>query len=444
LGQGQAYDTVIYATSEDGLAWSRPIDIVALPSEGAVTRPALYPDAVGVLHMTYRCYMIYYTHSPVQAVVAPSLLAPRPISSSDNGYFSRLAMDDQGRLHLVYTEYAGAMDCPECLHVLYKVSEDNGLTWSGPMDISGGLDGAAKPQIVIDDRQVLHVVWEAGRGGDLGQVAEPTTAMYVASDDSGQTWREPIQLAEHGLQARHVTLGLTGKGQLVAAWLGLPEDQIEFRTSDDRGVTWAEPQAIPGAFGGWTVYQGRTDGYSMATDGAGVVHLLAVGRTSASETSLSLLHLTWDGLAWSDPEAIVTLTGDVPEWPRAAVGLGNTLHVVWFVRDEAHIWERESAFRYRVWYANRTLDGPAQTPVVFPTVTPVSQAPIEATASAPVLTAPTPTSLPASVPLPSVAPGDAVLPSDIENRSVLLILESLIPVGLLLGGVLLAAHLRRR
>jgi hypothetical protein len=61
-----------------------------------------------------------------------------------------------------------------------------------------------------------------------------------------------------------------------------------------------------------------------------------------------------------------------------------------------------------------------------------------------VLTAPTPTSLPASVPLPSVAPGDAVLPSDIENRSVLLILESLIPVGLLLGGVLLAAHLRRR
>ena len=443
LGSGQAYDTVVYVSTPDGLAWSAPLDIVALPSKGAVTRPMLLSDPAGMLHMTYRSYMIFYTHATTQAVSAPALLPARPISSGDNGYFSQLALDAAGRLHVFYTEYSQRVDCPECLHVYHRVSDDSGLTWSRPIDITPGPSGAAKPRVLIDGRGSLHLVWEAGRGGDLGQLGDPATAMYTASDDGGQTWRGPIQMAPDEGQARNVALGLTGNGQLVAAWLGLPEDQLVYRTSDNGGRTWAEPQPIPAAFGGWTVYQGRTDGYSMVTDGAGVVHLLAVGRTSALQTSLSLLHLTWDGAAWSTPETVVTLIGDVPEWPRAAVGLGNQLHVVWFVRDQAHIWGGEGAFRYRVWYANRPLDVPAQTPVVFPTLTPASPAAVGPTASAPPQD-PTPTASAGAPPLSSFAPADAIPPADVENRSVLLILQAMMPVGLLLGGIVLVVYLRRR
>jgi hypothetical protein len=387
--------------------------------------------------------MIYYTHGSTQAVSALTLLPARSISSGDNGYFSQLAVDADGRLHVFYTEYPRRAACPECLHVYHRVSDDNGLTWSRPSDITLGTSGAAKPQVLMDTHGSLHLVWEAGRGGDLGQLADPTTAMYTASDDGGQTWREPIQLASVDAQARNVALGLTGNGQLVAAWLGLPEDQIVYRTSDDGGLTWAESQAIPTAFGGWMVYQGRTDGYSMVTDGAGVVHLLAVGRTSPLQTSLSLLHLTWDGAAWSAPEIVVAMTGDVPEWPRAAVGLGNELHVVWFVRDQAHIWGGEGAFRYQVWYANRPLGLPGQKPVVFPTLTPLGLAAVEPTATALVLSPP-PTPWAGTLPLASLAPGDAVPPADTENRSLLLILQAMVPVGLLLGAVVLAVYLRRR
>lgn len=443
LGSGKAYDTVVYTDSPDGQTWSAPLDVVALPSKGAVTRPMLLPDSVGTLHMTYRSYMIYYTHASTQAVSAPGMLPARPISSGDNGYFSQLVLGPGGELHVFYTEYAQRIDCPECLHVFHRVSADNGLTWSRPVDITPGPSGAAKPHVVIDERGLIHLVWEAGRGGDLGQLADPTTAMYIASDDGGRTWRDPIQLAVGETQARNVTLGSTGDGQLVAAWLGLPEDVLLYRTSPDAGVTWSEPQVIPGAFGAWTIYQGRTDGYSMVTDGLGVVHLLAVGRKAIGQRSLSVVHLAWDGVAWSEPEPIVTMTGDVPEWPRAAVGLGNKLHVVWFVRDQAHIWGGEGAFRYRVWYADRPLNGPAQEPVIFPTITPTSQSTAEPTSFAPLTTA-TPT--PASGPAPSDAPdaAEAIPPSQVENRSLLLILEALIPVGLLMGGVVLAVYLRRR
>ena len=130
LGSGKAYDTVVYTSSPDDLVWSAPLDIVALLSKGAVTRPALLPDPAGMLHMTYRSYMIYYTHGSTQAFSAPALLPQRPISSGDNGYFSELALDSAGRVHVFYTEYAQRIDCPECLHVYHRVSEDNGLTWS--------------------------------------------------------------------------------------------------------------------------------------------------------------------------------------------------------------------------------------------------------------------------------------------------------------------------
>ncbi len=443
LGRGEAYDTVMYASSSDGRAWSLPLDVVALPSEGNVTRPALLTDAAGALHMTYRSNMVYYTRVSTQAVAAPNFLPPRSISSGDNGYFSRLVLDAAGRLHVFYTEYAQPAGCPECLHVYHRVSEDNGLVWSLPEDITPGPSGAAKPSVVVDTQGRLHLVWEAGRGGDLGQLAAPTTAIYVGSDDGGRTWRPPLILAPSDSQARHVTLGMTGTGQLVAAWLSLPEDRILYRTSDDGGLTWAQPQAIPGGYGGWTVYAGRTDGYAMVTDGAGVVHLLAVGRTSALQTSLSLLHMAWDGAAWSTPEALVTLTGDVPEWPRAAVGLGNQLHVVWFVRDEAHIWGGEGAFPYRIWYANRMLDAPAQQPVVFPTLTPTSEVSMLAPEVVPTREA-TPTSSTGPLLGAFLSPDDAVPPADIENRSLLIILQAMIPVLLFLGGVVVVVNLRRR
>jgi hypothetical protein len=101
-----------------------------------------------------------------------------------------------------------------------------------------------------------------------------------------------------------------------------------------------------------------------------VVHLVFVGRTAQNDTALSVLHVTWDGLKWGQPEAVVTLTGDVPEWPRAAVGLGNDLHVVWFVRDQAHIFGGQGASLYRVWYAHEILPAPAITAVVWPTLAP--------------------------------------------------------------------------
>jgi len=408
-GVGQTYDVVMYASAQSGAAWSSPQDIAALPSKGAVTRPALLADDQGMLHLTYRSYTVFYSHAPVQSVVPAALLPARPISSIDNGYFSRLAIDPKGRLHIVYTENIQSPSCTGCFHVFYRQSDNKGLSWSPSVDISRLPTGAAKPQLVIDEANNLHVVWEAGVGGDLGQLSDqlPTQVMITSSYDGGLSWSAPTALAALGSAApthaaatstlaitatrgtpttapvtpaptatavpnsfKNIALSKDGQGKLVVAYLVLPEDRLYFQTSGDQGRSWSDPQPISGVWGGWAVYQSRTDDYAMVTDSAGGVQLVFVGRTAENDTMLSILHVTWDGSSWGQPEAIVTLTGDVPEWPRAAIGLGNDLHVVWFVRDQAHIFGGEGASLYRIWYAHKLLPAPALSAVIWPTVAP--------------------------------------------------------------------------
>jgi hypothetical protein len=441
-GVGQAYDVVMYAAAQSGAQWPAPQDIVALPSKGAVTRPTVLVDDQGILHLTFRSYTVFYSHAPVQAVSPTALLPPRLISSFENGYFSRLAVEKGGRLHIVYTENTQNPGCTGCLHVFYRYSTDNGLTWSPTVDISRLPTGAAKPQLVIDVAGNLHVVWEAGLGGDLGQLDQtlPTSVYYTASYDRGQSWSSPIALASFPNVAptvtaatstpsttqprtsptapsaspspspsplpksfKNIALGLDGKGNLVVAWLALPEDRVYFQSSGDQGRSWSDPQLILGVWGAWTVYQGRTDDYAMATDSAGAIHLVLIGRTAEKTTALNVLHVTWDGVHWSEPEPIVTLTGDVPEWPRAAVGLGNDLHVVWFVRDQAHIFVGQGTSLYRIWYSHKLQSAPALTPVLWPTLSPTVQPSVAPATTATAILRPSfqPTAQIASTPSPA-------------------------------------------
>jgi hypothetical protein len=419
VGIGQSYDVVMYTSSDDTVNWTDPKDIVAIASKGAVTRPYILIDANGVLHLTYRSYSVFYTRMPARSVNIADMTEPMLVSLPENGYFSQVYLDRVGRLHMLHTENIQSVGCTGCFHVYYRQSLNYGETWTAPIDISPISNGVAKPQILVDNNDVIHVVWEAGRGGDLGQVPDPATVMYTNSEDLGLTWSAPRQLPVPGSKGRNITIGMDPEGDLVIVYLAEVPNLVYFQTSSDGGSNWTTPQPISNLISSWNVYSGVTDGYSMAADNAGHLHLVVVGQladdnfipmgidrnlpTSTPEASptptidpdfeatptvttttdiyvpsilletpsvpripLSVLHVEWDGTAWSQPEAITTIFGDVPEWPRIAVGLGNQLHVVWFIRDEAHIWDSGGGTEYQVFYSKSLSSAPAVNPVVPP------------------------------------------------------------------------------
>jgi hypothetical protein len=433
------YDTVMYASTLNGAVWESQNDIAARAQSGGseVTRPSLLIDAEGIFHMTYRDRTVYYSHAAANnASTAKSWLPPFPISYDQVGYFSRLAIDSQGRLHLIYTENVPNSGCPICYHVFYRYSDDQGMNWSGRTDILNLQTGAAKPHILIDSQDRIHVVWEAGQGGAYGQLTDPTTVMYTVSSDGGQSWAAPIELNQPGQWAKAVTLGQDRQGNLIVIWLGLPEDLVYYQLSYNQGRSWSRPRPIPGILGGWSVYSARLDCTNIAADASGNLHLALVGRTAAEQTSLSVLHLRWDGSTWSAPESVVTLEGDVPEWPRIVVSQGNRLNVVWFVRPSDHIWDANPHY-YRVYYARGSADAPAVTASAWPTATPTS------TPIVSVQTTATQTPPPPEIYLTPVSPavGDAIYT---ELDEMLGIAMGLGPALLLVIIIFSIVHLRRR
>ena len=416
---GQTYDLVLYTTSINGACWLSPNDIVARSAEGGAeaTRPTIMADTQGQLHLTFRNPTIHYAQSSIQEADHSSAWRTTALG---NGYYSALAQDSQGRLHLVYTRNKKTSTCPICYHLYYQRSADNGLTWSEPLDISQLPTGAAKPQLKIDAEDNLFLVWETGEGGAQGQVIDPTTISFARSTNQGETWSMPFRLSAPGQMARQPGLGLDGEGRLVVVWLDTQADLFYYSTSTERGRDWSTPTPIPNVYGGWGIYQARLDHTVMERDNRGDLHLVLVGRAAAG--SLDLLHLTWDGNQWSNVETIATFTDEYPEWPEITIANGNQLHVVWFTRPKAYIWS--GGFGSQVWHTLRSLDTPGTTSMTLPATRPVfTPTPLPC-----LPVTPTPTALPANTPLLPLIPGD------LENEINLpfIIIKGIVPAGMFL------------
>lgn len=414
------YDQVLYTTSVNGACWLSANDIVARDATGGAeaTRPTILADEQGYLHLTFRNPIIHYAQTSVIVAAQSARWRTTPISY---GYYSYLALGNQARLHLVYTQNVSSAICPICYHLYYQSSVDGGLTWSEPVDISRLPIGAVKPQLQLDAEDNLYLLWESGEGGAQGQVTEPTTINFATSSDLGVTWSLPFQLSLPQQAARQPGLGLDGKGQLVAVWLGTGDDLFYYSTSADRGRNWTSPTPIANIWGGWSLYPARLDHTVMERDDLGHLHLVLVGRTTSLQNGLDLLHLTWDGTTWSAPETIATFTTEFPEWPEITISHGNQLHVVWFTRPRAYVWS--GGYNSQVWYAARTLDSPGTTSLPWPTATPVpTLLPCLPTTSSTGITA---THSPPTLPLNPIH-----ISNEMDLR--LIFLKGLIPSGLFL------------
>ncbi|MGA9192853.1 MAG: sialidase family protein [Anaerolineales bacterium] len=431
-----SYDVVEYTSSLDGTDWAEPNEIIAFRqvNGGSIaTRPSLLADPNGTLHLAMVNFDVQYSRARIdRASDAGSWTTPVKISTNGDGYYSSLARDSQGIVHIAFTQNLASLNCAICYHVLVRSSADGGANWSNLTDVSVLPQGAAKPKQLVDDAGGLHLVWEAGQGGGLGQVQDPTSVMHASSVDGGKIWMLPYQFPSPGGRARNISIGMDGDGRLIVVWLGLPSQQIYTSISEDNGLSWSSPFPIEGIVG----YDTRLDDTTVATDSAGNIHLVTVGWVDAEQTQLGLFHAVWhaDTSTWSSPDIVVSYSGDAPEWPRLAISEGNKLNVVWFVRDAAHIFDSENG-RYQIWFAQATVEAPSvparnlPTPTVTPNLLPPTDEPRISTPTA----------------APDLAGTNLTLalkPVDNENSVLLIVAKSLvIPIALL---ILALAYIRYR
>lgn len=424
------FDVVLYTVSEDGSSWPPANDIAALPQGNInsveVTRPNLLADVRYNLHMTFRGQNVYYTQSLSEmAALARGWGGLYQLNVNNQGYFSDLAIDRNGVLHLVFTENVVTDECMICFHLYYRQSIDGGANWSIRSDLSNLITGAAKPQILIDASQNIHVVWESGPGGTLGMVNQPVQIMYTVSRDGGMTWVNPRAFTDNTTEiARNPVIASDGSGRLLVAWHNQSDDRLHYTVSPNLGQTWT-PFTLEGIWGERALREATQTGMAMATDSAGNIHWITVGRLTEQEFSWSLLHLTWNGVRWSDPEVIVNRKASAIEWPRLAISRGNQLNVVWFERPLEHLYDANPDF-YTIFYSNSTIAAPEVEAPPRPTPVPII----------------TPTPIPTPVPTPTralpdltsaeIVPGTTQMVSS-ELDDLLILAASLLPATAIIG-----------
>jgi hypothetical protein len=292
-------------------------------------------------------------------------------------YMGDVAVDSQGTIHVVYDDtlrYGDEDEEAEQTDVsdpFYRRSGDNGRTWSVPVNLGPDpTTGSARVYMEIDRRDVIHVTWDEG-WDRLGGGGDPIYGAYTSSADGGETWSPTMVITHPESTVAQLTVGSDGQGGVMLVWRAASRDELFYQWSSDDGRSWREPAEIPGLFARpWTI---PFDMYDMASDSAGYVYLIVVGRQSLDrDAPLGVYVLVWDGNSWVETRSIFLKEGEYPEYPKIVVHEGNQLHATWFTR-EGDVWDPE--VNREVWYSNSQSAAPHQPIRPLPTLTPVPPTP---------------------------------------------------------------------
>ena len=324
-GETETTDTLneaLFAAVWADQVWTGPAAVLRTPLDaldpnvdGPIVRaqqPALAIDARDRVHVVWTSAgrgAVFYSWASVVETLAPQTWSrPVEIALSNSATGSRAPARASGpaiaahpRSSDLYVAFAVGYNERRGIYV--QRSPDGGSTWLSPTlafnAAQAGWDSVDKPALAIDaESNVLHLTWlrtsmpnaEGARG-----------VYYARSSDMGQTWSEPVMLAQG--QADWPRLAAYAAGQVYAAWTVPGEVTASGTTqlarvwgsfSSDSGQQWSDPAQV----GGLEV----DGGISLVTDSTGHLYMTGVGRTASGEGALAFVR--WNGAEWEDRDNV--------------------------------------------------------------------------------------------------------------------------------------------
>ncbi len=439
----------VYYSKWNGSNWSQYVDIVA-PSP-VIRRSVIAIDGHDTLHLLYggsdpgQDLRLGYSSAPAdKAYSAANWSQPVYLNDVGQSYMSDMAIH-QNTIHILYedTGQLGGV-CSGCADIFYRSSPDLGQTWSAPISLDPTPAGSSDPNIFVDQNNVVYASWDEGYDQLSGKgLSQSGVLMY--SLDGGNTWSDPMSVTYPNSTNVQFTMAANGLGVVMAVWRTRDPafPGIYYMWSADGGAHWSLPETLPNFQA--PAFTDPYDGYAMAVDSAGHLHLLASGYLIGSDRSTvtptqqvgapGLYEFEFDGKNWYPP-TLMYRGGLLPERPRLVINQGNQLYATWYVRQN----DVNSTTPYQIMYdhgvASSARTAPAPLSALQPTGTAVSSNEIVLNNPLPATLTPGPTpNWPATTPVSASGVFS-------EWKDYRLLLISLVPVTLLLVGVGIVARKR--
>jgi hypothetical protein len=228
---------------------------------------------------------------------------------------SAIAVDSAGNPHVVWHAFNWMSS-----DIYYRNSTDGGATWGAKKRLTWTSALTYDPDIVIDGRDTIHVVWRSQN------LMSTSNVYYKASGDLGSTWTAAKKITTNASGERP-RIAVDSSGNLFVVWYDDTPGtfQIYFIKSMDNGVTWTPKERL--------TYSLNDCLYSdIAVDSSGNLHLVFSLLPAAELINVIYERSTDGGEYWPLTKWLDQTSVTVAVTPAIAAG-GSKVFAVWFGND---------------------------------------------------------------------------------------------------------------
>ena len=225
-------DIMFSHSSDAGVSFTPPINLSNDPADSENEQIAT--DATGNI------YVVWENDSLNLGVLfsrstdgGATFSAPAVLSTNTSGsYSAQIAIGANGNLSVVWED-----DAQSASDVSFSHSSDHGATFSSPQSLSYHTGNSGSQQIAIDLTGNIDVVWANETSGKFD-------IFFTRSVDNGATFSTPIDVSNGSGNAQNPQIGLDAKGNINLVWEDNMPSDIYFARSTNGGGSFSAPVNI--------------------------------------------------------------------------------------------------------------------------------------------------------------------------------------------------------
>ena len=197
-------------------------------------------------------------------VQAQVFSAPKNLSNNGTAEFGQIAVDPSGNINVVWDE-SGNFD------IFFSRSTDGGVTFSTPKNLSNNAGSSVFPQIAVDSSGNINVVWEDSTPGNFN-------IFFCRSNNGGVTFSAPKNLSNMAGVSAGAQIAVDSGGNVNVVWdnFNATNSDIFFSRSTDGGVSFSVPKNVSNNTGA-SVFPGvdaATNRGNIAVDSSGNINVV--------------------------------------------------------------------------------------------------------------------------------------------------------------------------